>query len=235
MVTPVEVFHIRKQAASYLIRLLSIVACAATLFCAPNAKAQLTGKGAISGTVMDPTGAVVPDATITITNNATGVKTSTASTSSGNYSVSTLDPGKYTVMVTATGFQSLTQENVQVNALETDTFNPKLTLGSSTETVTVSAAPPPLETSNATLGATMQQEVYSALPLQMGAGGQPDQRRATDFAALMPGVQANETNGNLTTNTGVVNGSGPRGSVSAVYVDGLPFTAVSGEGDPRFV
>src|SRR5207253_869407 len=82
MVTPVEVLNIRKQAASSLVRLLSIVACAATLFCAPNAKAQLTGKGAISGTVMDPTGAVVPDATITITNNATGVKTSTASTSS---------------------------------------------------------------------------------------------------------------------------------------------------------
>ena len=235
MVTTGTAFNVKKPSISFLTELVSIILCAAALFCAPLATAQLTGKGAISGTVTDPTGAVVSGATITITNNATGVKTTTTSTSSGNYSVSTLDPGNYTVGITATGFQSVTQENVAVNALETTTFNPKLTLGSSTETVTVSAAPPPLETSNATLGATMQQEMYAALPLQMGAGGQPDQRRATDFAALMPGVQASETNGNLTTNTGVVNGSGPRGSVSAVYIDGLPFTAVSGEGDPRFV
>jgi hypothetical protein len=208
----------------------------AGLACPPSeTNAQLSGKGGIAGTVTDPSGAVVSGATVTITSLATGVETNTTSTSSGNYSVSTLDPGNYTVTVSASGFQTLTQQNVQVNALEVATFNPKLTVGSSTETVTVSAAPPALETSNATLGATMENAMYSALPLQMGAGGQPDQRRATDFAALMPGVQANPTNGNLTTNTGVVNGSGPRGSVSAVYIDGLPFTAVSGEGDPRFV
>ena len=57
----------------------------------------------------------------------------------------------------------------------------------------------------------------------MGAYGQPDQRRATDFAFLMPGVQGNNTNGNATTNTGIVNGSGSRGAVSAVYIDGIPF------------
>ena len=69
----------------------------------------------------------------------------------------------------------------------------------------------------------------------MGAAGSPDQRRATDFAVLMPGVQGNETNGNLTTNTGVVNGSGSRGAASAVYVNGIPFTSVAGQGDTRFV
>ncbi|ERR1700722_13242387 len=127
----------------------------------------------------------------------------------------------------------LTQQNVLVNALETQTLNPKLSVGSSSQTVTVSTAPPAFETTNATLGGTMESEMYSALPLQMGAGGQPDQRRATDFAALMPGVQANETNGNLTTNTGVVNGSGSRGAASAVSIDGLAFTSVAGEGDPR--
>lgn len=77
--------------------------------------------------------------------------------------------------------------------------------------------------------------MYSALPIQMGAYGSPDQRRVTDFALLMPGVQGNETNGNATTNTGVVNGSGSRGAASAVYIDGIPFTQASGEGDPRFV
>ena len=69
----------------------------------------------------------------------------------------------------------------------------------------------------------------------MGAYGQPDQRRATDFAFLMPGVQGNNTNGNATTNTGIVNGSGSRGAVSAVYIDGIPFVRAGGNGDPRFV
>src|SRR6266567_3599299 len=102
-------------------------------------------------------------------------------------------------------------------------------------TVTVTSAPPQLETSNATLGATMEQEMYSALPIEMGAYGNPDQRRATDFAFLMPGVQGNNTNGNPTTNTGIVNGSGSRGAVSAVYIDGVPFVRAGGNGDPRYV
>ncbi len=65
--------------------------------------------------------------------------------------------------------------------------------------------------------------MYSALPIEMGAYGQPDQRRATDFAFLMPGVQGNNTNGNPTTNVGIVNGSGSRGAAAAVYIDGIPF------------
>jgi len=199
------------------------------------AGAQLAGKGGVSGTVADPTGAAIPGAQVTVTSSATGVSTKTTSTSSGDFSVSTLDPGKYTVVVTANGFETLTQKNVQVNALETQTLNPRLTVGSSSETVEVTAAPPQLETTNAQLGATLENEMYSALPIEMGAYGQPDQRRATDFAALLPGVQFNETNGNATTNTGVVNGSGSRGAASAVYIDGIPFTNAAGEGDPRFV
>ncbi len=77
--------------------------------------------------------------------------------------------------------------------------------------------------------------MYSALPIEMGAYGQPDQRRATDFAFLMPGVQGNNTTGNPTTNTGIVNGSGSRGAVSAVYIDGIPFVRAGGNGDPRYV
>ena len=69
----------------------------------------------------------------------------------------------------------------------------------------------------------------------MGAFGSPDQRRATDFVYLMPGVQGNETSGNATTNTGVVNGSGSKGAVSDVYIDGIPYVRAGGNGDPRYV
>jgi hypothetical protein len=206
----------------------------AALLCG-SAKAQLSGKGAISGTVQDPTGAAIPGAKVAIKSNNTGIVVMATSTSAGDYSVSTLDPGDYTVTVTAAGFEKLTQQNVHVNALETQTLNPKLTVGATDTSVTVTTAPPQLETTNAQLGATLENDMYSALPIEMGANGQPDQRRASDFAALLPGVQFNETNGNATTNTGVVNGSGSRGAASAVYIDGVPFTNGAGEGDPRFV
>jgi hypothetical protein len=101
-----------------------VLACLVTL---TAAHAQLAGKGAISGTVLDPTGAAVPGATIVITNNANKIATTTTSTSAGDYAVSTLDAGVYTITVTAPGFEKLTQQNVQVNSLETQTFTPKLT------------------------------------------------------------------------------------------------------------
>ena len=122
-----------------------------------------------------------------------------------------------------------------MNAMETQVYRPALQVGKESQEVTVTAEPPQLETTNATLGTTMEQETYSELPVEMGAYGSPDQRRATDFVYLMPGVQGNVTNGNATTNTGVVNGSGSRGAVSAVYIDGIPFVRAGGQGDPRYV
>jgi Carboxypeptidase regulatory-like domain/TonB dependent receptor/TonB-dependent Receptor Plug Domain len=199
------------------------------------ANAQLSGKGEIKGTVTDPTGAVVPGATVVATSNARGTKFTRKSTSAGDYDISPLEPDTYTITVTAPGFKTTTQENVVVNALEISDANISLALGTEDQSVTVSSAPPQLETSNATLGATMEQEMYSALPIQMGAAGAPDQRRASDFVTLMPGVQNNETANNQTDNTGPINGSGSKGGASSVYVDGVPFINVSEEGDNRFV
>ncbi|HEY1806120.1 MAG TPA: TonB-dependent receptor [Terracidiphilus sp.] len=199
------------------------------------ASAQLSGKGAITGTVMDKTGAVVGGATVTATDTANGVATVTKSTGAGDFNFPNLDPGVYTVTTTATGFEKLTQQNIQVDALTSQLYNPVLQVGAQSEQITVSAAPPQLETTNATLGTTMENSTYAELPLEMGAYNSADQRRATDFVYLMPGVQGNETNGNATTNTGVVNGSGSRGAASDVYVDGISFVRAGGQGDPRYV
>jgi hypothetical protein len=205
------------------------------LIFASSALAQLTGKGAITGTITDSTGAVIPGASIVATNGATGVSTTIVSTGTGSYTFANLDPGIYTITITVQGFGKLVQQNIHVNAMESQAFNPVLTVGAASTEVTVTAEPPQLETSNATLGATMEQETYAELPIEMGAYGAADQRRATDFVYLMPGVQGNLTNGNATTNTGVVNGSGSRGAVSTVYIDGIPFVRAGGNGDPRYV
>lgn len=225
----------RRRFARSSLQCLALLFGSILLLTAIGAEAQLSGKGQINGSVTDSSGAAVPGAQVVVTSNQTGVSTTTTTTSSGDFSLPTLDPGDFTVTVTANGFQKLVQQNVHVNALETQTINPRLTVGATSEEVTVSAAPPQLETSNATLGATMEQEMYSSLPIEMNAYGQPDQRRATDFAFLMPGVQGNNTNGNPTTNAGIVNGSGSRGAVSAIYIDGVVFVRAGGNGDPRYV
>jgi hypothetical protein len=223
---------------AFNVRVLSgllLLLTATALLWSASASAQLSGKGEIKGVVTDSTGAMVPGATVTATSTTQGTKATATTSSSGDFDLSPLNPDIYRVTVAAKGFQTVTQENVHVNALEIFDLKVAITIGSENQSIDVSAAPPALETSNATLGATMEQEMYAALPIQMGAAGSPDQRRATDFAVLMPGVQGNETNGNLTTNTGVVNGSGIRGAASAVYVNGIPFTSVAGQGDTRFV
>ena len=221
--------HSAKRKRRNLLRQLLpgfLVLLAGILLCSSRASAQLAGKGEIRGTVTDPSGAVVPGASVIATSTSRGLKFATKSSASGDFSVSPLDPDIYTLTVSATGLATTTQENIHVNALEVANVNVSLTIGSESQTVTVSAAPPALETSNATLGATMENDMYSALPIQMGAYGQADQRRATDFAFLMPGVQGNNTTGNPTTNTGIVNGSGSRGAVSAPETDAaiLPST-----------
>jgi hypothetical protein len=214
---------------------LFLLLTAIVLLCSPSAKAQLAGKGEIKGVVTDATGAVVPGATVTATSTTQGTKFVNITANSGDFNITNLNPDVYRVTVTAKGFQTLNQEDVHVNALEVADLKLSLSVGAETQSIDVSSAPPQLETSNATLGATMENDLYSSLPIEMGAYGQPDQRRATDFAFLMPGVQGNNTNGNPTTNTGIVNGSGSRGAASDVYIDGLPFVRAGGNGDPRYV
>ena len=198
-------------------------------------KAQLAGTGAITGTVSDASGAIIPNATVTATSVATNVKTVRTTTGAGDYTITPLTPGVYTLAVSARGFQTFLQKNVTVNALATVTVNAKLAVGAAEQTVTVSTAPPVLETTDATLGAVMDNEMYSNLPLEMGAGGSPDQRRATDFAYLMPGVsQTYVGNGNSTDASPSVNGGNPKGGVSEIYIDGINLPEADGIGDPRF-
>jgi hypothetical protein len=201
------------------------------------AHAQLSGTGAISGTVTDQSGAVIPNATVDAMAVDTNLHTVRKSSSAGDYNITPLNPGQYTLTVTAAGFEHLIQKNITVNALETVAVEAKLTVGSVNETVTITDAPPVLETTSATLGGVMDQEMYSSLPLLMGAGGNADQRRATDFASLMPGVQttyaSNSTN-NSTDATGGVNGGNPNGGTSDIYIEGLDLPEADGIGDPRF-
>ena len=186
--------------------------------------------------VWHPSGAVIANAQVTATDVVTNVQTTRTTTKAGDYNIAPLIPDTYTVTVTAQGFEGYKQENVVVDALVTVGLNVKMTVGRADETVTITAAPPLLQTTDATLGGVMDNEMYSNLPIQMSQGGPgtADQRRATDFAYLMPGVQNNYTGGNSTDATGMVNGSGPAGGVQEIYIEGVNLPEADGVGDPRF-
>jgi hypothetical protein len=202
-------------------RVAALLVCAGLLW-AP-AMAQTGGNGAISGSVTDPTGALVPHASVVARNNDTGVETKRTSSSDGLYNVSPLIPGTYTLTVTASGFTTFQQENLTVYALSNLGVNVALKTGSQAETVTVSSAPPALETTNATLGGTIDNNLILKLPI-IFTGLQ--QRDITQFSNLLPGAQVPPGG-----RSSIIGGTGQR--LGELYVDGLPITTQSQQADNR--
>ena len=213
------------------------------LFGGLSLKAQSTSGGGIKGTVSDPSGAAVANATVTATNTDTGVATTVKSNGSGVYSIEPLQAGPYIVEVTARGFQRLLQENITVDNATMLGFNPKLTVGGENTTITVTDAPPFLDTTDATLGGTIENELYSQLPLSMNGGP----RDPTAFQYLMPGVQENpagtgnvkDSSGNLTTsqtngNSGIYGGTGQT-NLNENYVEGVPVSNINQQGSNNAV
>jgi Carboxypeptidase regulatory-like domain len=137
--------------------------------------------GSIVGTVTDSTAAVVPNATVVITDVSKNTSQTVQSNGSGNYSVSRLIPDTYTVKVTATGFAAAEADNVIVTADSTPQINLVLQPAGATVSVTVSSAPPPLETTSADINTVLDQRQLQQLPNL--------NRNFTTFSLLVPGVQ----------------------------------------------
>jgi hypothetical protein len=185
-------------------------------------QAQTAGEGTISGTVMDSTGAAVPNAQVTATNLATNVPTVRTSSPSGLYTIAPLPPGAYSLTATANGFQTLKRDGLAVNALGVLNVDLVLTIGQESQTVVVTTAPPALDTSTATLGLVMENETYANLPLQMNNA----QRDPTAFGALTPGAQGGSR-------LPVIGGTG--NYLGQLYLDGMPAETISQQGDNRLV
>ena len=187
-------------------------------------KAQIGGSGSIRGVLTDESGAVVPGATVIARNTGTGVETSRRTTEAGLYSLAPLPAGKYEVMVSADGFQKLTQQNVTVDALAEVGLNLRLQVGRSNQEVTVSAIAPQLNTSDASMGQTVRNETYSALPLAMGNAP----RDPTAFTNLMPGMSTSSQTGNTAGNA-----LGSQDHSGEVYIEGLAATNPVVQGETR--
>lgn len=187
-----------------------------------TANAQVGGASALQGTVTDPTGAVIPHATVTATNDATHITTTREATSDGLYLISPLLPGTYTVNVKVPGFSEYIQKNIVCQPMNVTGLNITLKPGSQDETVMVTAAPPALQTESAQLGGIVENKAYNNLPIQMSG----QQRDPTAFATLLPGAQSGSR-------APVIGGTS--NYLAELYLDGLPITVATQQGDNRII
>ncbi len=139
-----------------------------------------TTNGLITGTVIDPTGAVVPKATITVTDLGKHLVRTGLSDERGYYIIPQLPPSSYSVVVSREGFESSERPTLQLHVNEEATIDFKLTVGSSVQRVEVTATAPPLNTTSATLGDVVDHETTVDLPL--------NGRQFTDLTLLSPGA-----------------------------------------------
>jgi len=150
----------------------------AILILAVGANAQ-TFRGAINGTVTDPSGAVVPEAQVHAIDTATGIEHTTVTTSDGQFSFQDLPLGTYKVTVSASGFPNNTVDNVVVTAGSIYTLTVKLTMAQQVTAVEVSAAAVTLDTTSQTETMTLPDSVVQDVPL--------NGRDFTQLIAIAPG------------------------------------------------
>jgi hypothetical protein len=144
-------------------------------------------RGAITGTVTDPSGAVIPGVQVTATNVDTKVQTTTTTNEVGLYTVLNLPIGKYSVTFMKQGFKTYDRSGITVGIAQVVRLDASMQVGAVTESVTVTAEASVLRTETADVGTYMRSQVVTDLPLSISGG-----RSLENFAyAITPGVEGN--------------------------------------------
>ncbi|MBM3735227.1 MAG: carboxypeptidase regulatory-like domain-containing protein, partial [Acidobacteria bacterium] len=160
----------------------------------------------ITGTVIDPTGAAVPNVTVTATHNATNTATTTQSNDAGVYTLAQLKEGEYTVRARTTGFKEFVVQNFVLVARDYRRLDPRLEVGTVETAIEVSGGATLIETESARISDTKGAELLKSIPLNT--------RGIWAFLALSPGVlQAGS-------GSSTIRFSGSRGNQSHWSIDG---------------
>ena len=175
--------------------------------------------GSIEGTVTDPTGAVLSDVAVRVTNEATGLVFVTKTSPAGYYRVPTLPAGKYRVEASKEGFSTAVQAGVALDVASKQDVSLQLSVGQVAEKVTVTGAPPVVETSEARISELTEAREVLDLPLEG--------RNALNVIAQTPGVtgsglvsdRAGANDIFNAANGPSVTANGQRGSSNGFYVD----------------
>ena len=205
-----------------LTKLLRAVLCAlAIISFSSTALAQF--RAGIQGTVTDPAGAVVPEATVTLTSNETARAVTVTASGEGFYRFDALAPGNYTLSVEKAGFKKTTFESVVVNAEQVQGVDVVLTTGEVSEVVTVTeTTTPALETENANINKAITTTEVRQLP-QFG-------RDPYELARLTPGVFGDASRGTNGNATSLPNSAGPGGSSRGIFqTENAPQISANGQ------
>ena len=214
------------SAASRCSRLTALLSCAAMalfMLCATTAGwSQASFTAQLSGTVTDTTGAAIPNASVVLTNESTGIAHSAQSDGAGRFSFVNLQPASYSIVAKAQGFAVVRQNHLVFNVSQQSVLNLKLAVAGASTSVTVTSAPVLLNDSNALLGTDVTTRYIDQVPLL--------DRNMEKLAYLAPGVvtaqgyQTDQTNENFSSN-------GQRNSETEIRLDGgLLSTPEAGEG-----
>src|SRR2546425_1901227 len=164
------------------------VICLALLFCVPaTVFGQGTDLGTIRGTVTDSAGAVIPDATVTVTDALTNTARETKTNSQGNYEMFGLKPGTYKVTITAAGMSKKEITDIVLNGSDTVSADAVLRVSATQETVVVSLETPAINTEDQTISQTLNDLAVVDLPR--------DSRNVYTFLYLNPNVTQGATDG----------------------------------------
>lgn len=190
---------------------LLVVVC----FFALPASAQ-TSRGTVSGVVADPNGAVVPGATVTLTNAETSVARTTTTNEEGFYRFDAVDLGTYSVSIAATGFTTITKTDVVVNANQTSTVDAQLAVGGQEITVEVTDTAGALLQSEAPVrGGNISSRQITELPIAS--------RNPVSLALTLPGVSSNRNGFGI----GTFSVNGARGRSNNFLLDGVENNDIS--------
>lgn len=197
----------------------------------PIAVQAQTGQGSIGGTVHDPRGAVIPHADVEVSSDATGVRLSTVTNDEGVFRVLSLNPGEYSVNVSAPGFAQTTTKSVTVAGVGVTTLDIVLSVGKNTAVVTVNASADLLTKNESDVKTTIDHKIVANLPYP--------ERSSLEAALLAPGIKGDTLQpGGISTENpnaytsyvvpgaSLVVGGAPPGT-SSVVVDGSDVTQAS--------
>jgi Carboxypeptidase regulatory-like domain/TonB dependent receptor len=174
----------------------SLLTLIAAILCSSAISPYIYGQGgstsSLTGSVVDPAGAVIPGAQITIKNNATSAEFRAISAGNGTFAIPALDAGVYTVTVTAAGFKQAIVTDVKLDAGVPGTVRVSLDVGNTTESVVVQGGGEIVQTQSANIATTLNVNQISHLPLVS--------RNPLNFITLMPGVNTAGQNRDSTIN-----------------------------------
>jgi Carboxypeptidase regulatory-like domain len=166
-----------------LAKLICLITLVATLLVSPHTMAQVLS-GSLTGNVTDPTGALVPNASVKASNVETGVSYNTSTNDAGAFLFAALPPGDYTITITAPSFSSVTQTGIRIDVNAVVRANVQLKVAGVTETVSVNSGLEALQTDRGDIHEQISTQQLTDLP-ESGSTG----RNFENLLKLVPGIQ----------------------------------------------